>query len=38
VVCDISYGIPYIELTEWKREYPTETPDPSPPRPINRAE
>jgi SnoaL-like domain len=31
VVTDISYGIPYIELTEWKREYPTDTPDPSPP-------
>jgi hypothetical protein len=31
VVCDISYGIPYIELTEWKREYPTDTPDPAPP-------
>jgi hypothetical protein len=30
VVCDISYGIPYIELTELKREYPTDTPDPAP--------
>jgi len=30
VVTDVSYSIPQYELTVWRREYPTDTEDPSP--------
>jgi hypothetical protein len=29
VVSDVSYGIPVLELTQWQRAFPTDTPDPA---------